>query len=396
VVQKYGGTSVATAAKIKRVAARIAGQPRRGGVVVVVSAMGDTTDRLTRLAARISKEPPAREMDTLLSAGETVTAPLLAMALNALGVPALSLSGAQAGIRTSHSHTRATILDVDNAVAQGNVSLPGGRVDQSFREATVGVRADITRPSQVAALPLLVPGVSTSQVSVGAGRRMSSPAAHGLSGAPAAAEAVRNAANPLATWPPAATVAAACVPQGSPAPTAGPSVGPPETTTIRINYQAGCDPWTWLADDFLKAEGFTDVKVLNDPALFVDGTAKGASDLDLYFGSALALDLDAGQPLVALAGLHTGCFELWARPGINTFRDLRGKRLVLRQVRRKLPVIARDLAPDRVPLDRQAHERRGEDEPRHREGHRRDAATEANAWRPAALSRAHARIMRYE
>ncbi len=111
-VQKYGGTSVSTAAKIKRVAARIAGQPRKGGVVVVVSAMGDTTDRLTRLAARISKEPPAREMDTLLSAGETVTAPLLAMALTELGVPALSLSGAQAGIRTSHSHTRATILDV--------------------------------------------------------------------------------------------------------------------------------------------------------------------------------------------------------------------------------------------------------------------------------------------
>jgi aspartate kinase len=112
VVQKYGGTSVSSAARIKRIAARIADQPRRGGVVVVVSAMGDTTDRLTRLAARISKEPPAREMDTLLSAGETVTAPLLAMALTDLGVPALSLSGAQAGIRTSHSHTRATILDV--------------------------------------------------------------------------------------------------------------------------------------------------------------------------------------------------------------------------------------------------------------------------------------------
>jgi aspartate kinase len=111
-VQKYGGSSVATAAKIQRIAARIAAQPRRGGLVAVVSAMGDTTDRLTRLAGRISKDPPARELDTLLSAGETVTAPLLAIALHELGVPALSLSGAQAGIRTSPSHTRAHILDV--------------------------------------------------------------------------------------------------------------------------------------------------------------------------------------------------------------------------------------------------------------------------------------------
>jgi aspartate kinase len=111
-VQKYGGTSVATPAKIRRIAERIAGHRRQGGMVVVVSAMGDTTDRLSKLAAGVAKEPPAREMDTLLSAGETITAPLLAMALMELGVPALSLSGAQAGIRTSRSHTRAHILDV--------------------------------------------------------------------------------------------------------------------------------------------------------------------------------------------------------------------------------------------------------------------------------------------
>ncbi len=111
-MQKYGGTSVATPAKIRRIAERIAGHRRQGGMVVVVSAMGDTTDRLSKLAAGVAKEPPAREMDTLLSAGETITAPLLAMALMELGVPALSLSGAQAGIRTSRSHTRAHILDV--------------------------------------------------------------------------------------------------------------------------------------------------------------------------------------------------------------------------------------------------------------------------------------------
>jgi aspartate kinase len=112
VVQKYGGTSVGSPARIKRVAERVAGSAEDAGVVVVVSAMGDTTDRLSRLAARISKEPQEREMDTLLSAGETITAPLMAMALQARGVPAISLSGAQAGIRTSHSHTRARILDV--------------------------------------------------------------------------------------------------------------------------------------------------------------------------------------------------------------------------------------------------------------------------------------------
>jgi aspartate kinase len=111
-VQKYGGSSVSSPAKIKRVAERVAASVQRGGVVVVVSAMGDTTDRLSRLARRITSSPPAREMDTLLSAGETVTAPLLAMALDSMGVPAISLSGAQAGIRTSHSHTRAHILDV--------------------------------------------------------------------------------------------------------------------------------------------------------------------------------------------------------------------------------------------------------------------------------------------
>ena len=112
-VQKYGGTSLATPARIKRVARRMAGFHAEGHqVVAVVSAMGDSTDRLVALAHRIAREPPAREMDTLLSAGETITAPLLAMALQELGVPALSLSGAQAGIRTSHSHTRAHIVDV--------------------------------------------------------------------------------------------------------------------------------------------------------------------------------------------------------------------------------------------------------------------------------------------
>jgi aspartate kinase len=112
-VQKYGGSSVSTPAQIRRIAQRIATQAAAGAhVVVVVSAMGDTTDRLVALAQQVSRTPQAREMDHLLATGEAITAPLLAMALEAQGTPAVSLSGAQAGIRTTRSHTRARILDV--------------------------------------------------------------------------------------------------------------------------------------------------------------------------------------------------------------------------------------------------------------------------------------------
>jgi aspartate kinase len=112
-VQKFGGTSVASAARVRRVARRVAAEHGEGNkVVVVVSAMGDTTDRLVTLAQRVARNPEGREMDALLSAGEAITAPLVAMALQEEGVPAISLSGTQAGIRTSPSHTRARILDV--------------------------------------------------------------------------------------------------------------------------------------------------------------------------------------------------------------------------------------------------------------------------------------------
>ncbi|HEV3232820.1 MAG TPA: aspartate kinase [Candidatus Dormibacteraeota bacterium] len=125
-VQKYGGTSVATPARIRRVARRIARSRDAGWrVVAVVSAMGHTTDRLVALARQVSRDPPAREMDTLLSTGEIITAPLLAMALQEIGVPAVSLSGLQAGIRTSRSHTRARILEIDPTRA--NAELAEGR-----------------------------------------------------------------------------------------------------------------------------------------------------------------------------------------------------------------------------------------------------------------------------
>ena len=101
VVQKFGGSSVAGADRIRRVARRIARERAAGSdLVVVVSAMGDTTDELLALAAAITDEPDSRELDMLLATGEHQSATLVSMALHALGVPAISLTGAQAGIRT--------------------------------------------------------------------------------------------------------------------------------------------------------------------------------------------------------------------------------------------------------------------------------------------------------
>ena len=113
IVQKYGGTSVGTAARIRRVSRRIAATVKQGHqVVAVVSAMGHTTDRLIVLAQSINPEPPARELDMLVANGETITAPLVAMCLQGMGVPAISLSGLQAGVRTSAQHSRARIQDI--------------------------------------------------------------------------------------------------------------------------------------------------------------------------------------------------------------------------------------------------------------------------------------------
>ena len=110
-VQKFGGSSLSTAFRIKRAAQRIAASRQAGfAVVVVVSAMGDTTDRLLTLASRVARDPAAREIDLLLSTGEGVSAPLMSMALNDLGVPAVSLLGFQAGIRTDRRHARARIV----------------------------------------------------------------------------------------------------------------------------------------------------------------------------------------------------------------------------------------------------------------------------------------------
>jgi len=132
VVQKYGGTSVGTAARIRRVSRRIADTVASGcQVVAVVSAMGHTTDRLIELARRVTDEPPARELDMLVANGETITAPLVAMCLQGMGVPAISLTGQQAGIRTGPQHSKARIRDIDpvrirRALDEGQVAVVAG------------------------------------------------------------------------------------------------------------------------------------------------------------------------------------------------------------------------------------------------------------------------------
>ncbi|MEG3614687.1 MULTISPECIES: aspartate kinase [Isoptericola] len=132
VVQKYGGSSVSDARSIKRVAKRIAEAKRAGNdVVVVVSAMGDTTDELLDLAADISPRPPQREMDILLTAGERISMSLLAMAIDKLGVKAKSFTGQQAGLLTDAVHGKARIVDVvphriRQTLEKGQVAIVAG------------------------------------------------------------------------------------------------------------------------------------------------------------------------------------------------------------------------------------------------------------------------------
>ncbi|MGL6341666.1 MAG: aspartate kinase, partial [Waterburya sp.] len=132
VVQKYGGTSVGSVERIQAVAHRIRKSVQQGNsVVVVVSAMGKTTDTLVQLASEITTNPSRREMDMLLSTGEQVTIALLSMALQELGQPAISLTGAQVGIVTEAEHSRARILQICTArlerhLSQGEVVVVAG------------------------------------------------------------------------------------------------------------------------------------------------------------------------------------------------------------------------------------------------------------------------------
>jgi aspartate kinase len=162
IVQKYGGSSVADADGIKRVAQRIVAT-RKGGdqVVVVVSAMGDSTDELMDLAGQVSPLPPARELDMLLTAGERISMALLAMAIATLGLEARSFTGSQAGVITDAAHGRARIIDIrpgriSGALADGAIPIVAGfqGVSQTTKDVTTMGRgaSDTTAVALAAAL----------------------------------------------------------------------------------------------------------------------------------------------------------------------------------------------------------------------------------------------------
>ena len=162
VVQKYGGSSVATAERIRRVAERIVETKKAGNdVVVVVSAMGDTTDELLDLAQQVCPSPPAREMDMLLTSGERISNSLVAMAIHSLGAEARSFSGSQAGVITTGSHGNAKIIDVTpgrvrTALDEGSIVLVAGfqGVSQDSKDITTLGRggSDTTAVALAAAL----------------------------------------------------------------------------------------------------------------------------------------------------------------------------------------------------------------------------------------------------
>ncbi|MCM2335014.1 MAG: aspartate kinase [Anaeromyxobacteraceae bacterium] len=161
VVQKFGGSSVATVEKLKAVAARVAARRRAGDAVcVVVSAMGDTTDDLLALAKQVSPDPPRRELDMLLTAGERISMALLSMALQEQGVEAISFTGSQAGILTTDAHATARILEVRPArvreeLERGKVVIVAGFQGVSARReiTTLGRGgSDTTAVAMAAAL----------------------------------------------------------------------------------------------------------------------------------------------------------------------------------------------------------------------------------------------------
>jgi len=162
VVQKYGGSSVADAAGIKRVAQRIVNTRKAGNdVVVVVSAMGDTTDELRDLAEQVSPLPPPRELDMLLTAGERISMALVAMAIAQLGHKAQSFTGSQAGVITDSAHGKAKIIDItpgriEAAIQDGAIAIVAGfqGVSQDTKDITTLGRgaSDTTAVALAAAL----------------------------------------------------------------------------------------------------------------------------------------------------------------------------------------------------------------------------------------------------
>nr|WP_242516688.1 aspartate kinase [Corynebacterium mendelii] len=162
VVQKYGGSSLESAERIRRVAERIVATKKQGNdVVVVCSAMGDTTDELLDLAAQVNPVPPARELDMLLTAGERMSNALVAMAIESFGASARSFTGSQAGVLTTERHGNARIVDVTpgrvkEALEEGSICLVAGfqGVNKESRDVTTLGRggSDTTAVALAAAL----------------------------------------------------------------------------------------------------------------------------------------------------------------------------------------------------------------------------------------------------
>lgn len=191
IVQKFGGTSVGDVDRIRAVADHVARTKRHGkDVVVVVSAMGKTTDDLIRLAKDVSKSRPGRELDMLLTAGERISMALLCMALSDLGIPASSFTGSQAGIITDTDHTRAKILEIrpdriKEEIKQGSVPVVAGfqGVSTSKDVTTLGRGgSDTTAVALAAALGADVCEIYTDVSGVFSADPRVVPDAHKLSG----------------------------------------------------------------------------------------------------------------------------------------------------------------------------------------------------------------------
>lgn len=172
IVQKFGGSSVATAERI-RAAARRAIRAKQAGnqVIVVVSARGDTTDELITLAREITEQPPAREMDMLLSTGEQISIALMAMAIQALGQPAISFTGAQIGIVTDSFHTKARIKNISTqrirqALDEGQVVIVAGfqGIDENWNITTLGRGGSDTTAVALAAVLKHDPAMNSPEV----------------------------------------------------------------------------------------------------------------------------------------------------------------------------------------------------------------------------------------
>jgi aspartate kinase len=163
VVQKFGGTSVANAQRIMAAARRAIRAKQEGNqVIVVVSARGDTTDDLIELAREITEQPPAREMDMLLSTGEQISIALMAMAIQTLGERAISFTGAQVGIVTDSTHTKARIKSISTArmrqaLGDGQIVIVAGfqGIDENWNITTLGRGGSDTTAVALAAVRLV-------------------------------------------------------------------------------------------------------------------------------------------------------------------------------------------------------------------------------------------------